>query len=204
MSNPQLENGYIKIATEIIEALIRYRLSGEEMKCLLFIIRKTYGWNKKQDEISLSQFIEATGMAKSSVCRAIKNLKIKNIIRGYKIVNRIHTTYQFNKKYNKWKGVTKLSPGYNIVNQGVTKKRHTIDTITKDKKTHKRKYFEFVFLSGNENKKLISKFGETGTKEWIEKLNEYIGSKGKKYKSHYHTILTWARKETTRGQMPRN
>ena len=41
--------------------------------------------------------------------------------------------------------------------------------------------------------KLIEKFG-SDTKNWIERLNNYIGSKGKKYKSHYHTILAWDRK----------
>jgi len=29
----------------------------------------------------------------------------------------------------------------------------------------------------------------------ITKLNNYIGSKGKKYKSHYHTILNWSRRD---------
>jgi len=63
----------------------------------------------------------------------------------------------------------------------------------------KEKFLDFVFLTIEENEKLISKFGETGTKEWIERLNEYVGSKGKKYKSHYHTILMWANKENRRG-----
>jgi hypothetical protein len=32
-------------------------------------------------------------------------------------------------------------------------------------------------------------------KEKIERLNNYIGSSGKKYKSHYHTILNWSRND---------
>jgi len=55
----------------------------------------------------------------------------------------------------------------------------------------KKKFMEFVFLKDEEYKKLIEKFGEEATKTEIYKLNNYIGSKGVKYKSHYHTILNW-------------
>ncbi len=67
--------------------------------------------------------------------------------------------------------------------------------LSKDKlKVSKDKYIDFVFLTSEEYKKLIRLFGEQGTKDRIAALNDYIGSKGKKYKSHYHTILTWDRK----------
>lgn len=60
----------------------------------------------------------------------------------------------------------------------------------------KKKYMEVVFLTKNEYKKLVDKFGEDITKDKIEELNNYIESKGKEkeYKSHYHTILCWDRK----------
>ena len=66
--------------------------------------------------------------------------------------------------------------------------------VSKGKESTKNTYMEFVFLTPDEYKKLIEKFGEQGTKDRIAALNDYIGSKGKKYKSHYHTILTWDRK----------
>jgi len=142
MSNPQLENGYIKIATEIWEALIKYRISGEEMKCLMFIIRKTYGWNKKQDDISLYQFGQATDMIKPSICRAIKKLKDKNIIFVSKKANRTLPTYEFNKKYKTWKAlakrliVSKIDNRYQKSKSKLTKllipTLYTKDTITKD------------------------------------------------------------------------
>lgn len=58
----------------------------------------------------------------------------------------------------------------------------------------KEKYLDFVFLTKNEHSKLVTKFGKSDTKDKIERLNDYLGSKGRKYKSHYHTILVWARK----------
>jgi hypothetical protein len=63
----------------------------------------------------------------------------------------------------------------------------------------KEKHLDFVFLFQEEYEKLIEKLGESKTKEMIERLNGYIGQigpqKAKKYKSHYHTILNWNRKD---------
>lgn len=61
----------------------------------------------------------------------------------------------------------------------------------------KDKYLEFVYLSSEEFKKLGDRFGKGKLDEMIERLNNYIGSKGVKYKSHYHTILNWAGKDET-------
>lgn len=65
------------------------------------------------------------------------------------------------------------------------------ENISKDK----NKYMDFVFLSDDEYKKLVAKFGENFVQEKIAALNDYIGSKGTRYKSHYHTILNWMRRE---------
>ncbi len=80
MASPQTENGHIDIANDIGEYLSRYRISGEEYQILWTIWRKTYGWHKKEDCISLSQFFHATKMKKPSIIRAIKKLEAKNII----------------------------------------------------------------------------------------------------------------------------
>jgi len=66
------------------------------------------------------------------------------------------------------------------------------DNISKDKK----KYLEFVLLTDDEYKKLCDRFGKSVADSYIERLNNYLGSKGKKYKSHYHTILNWSNKDS--------
>ena len=106
MANPQKENGYTAIANEIMEALVRYRIPGEQMQCLLFIIRKTYGFNKSEDAIAISQFHHATGIKKPSIVRALKQLKTKNIIISKK-ANAHTTTYRFNKRYDTWAPLAK-------------------------------------------------------------------------------------------------
>jgi len=54
--------------------------------------------------------------------------------------------------------------------------------------------FSNVLLSEQEHSKLLGIFNDK-TEERIERLSEYIASKGKRYKSHYATILSWARKD---------
>jgi hypothetical protein len=53
--------------------------------------------------------------------------------------------------------------------------------------------FGNVLLKQSEHESLFLKFGGVKAEEHIESLSEYIASKGKKYKSHYATILTWDR-----------
>ena len=80
MSNPQYEEGYTKLANEILEALCHLRINGEARQVLDAILRKTYGWNKKEDAISLSQFVLLTGLKKVTVCKAIYRLISMNLI----------------------------------------------------------------------------------------------------------------------------
>ncbi|SHK45968.1 phage replisome organizer N-terminal domain-containing protein [Tepidibacter formicigenes] len=61
----------------------------------------------------------------------------------------------------------------------------------KENKKKKIKYAEFVSMTEDEYNKLIEKHGEESTKKMIEILDNYKGSKGKKYKSDYRAILSW-------------
>lgn len=65
----------------------------------------------------------------------------------------------------------------------------------------KQKYGEFqnVTLTSEERKKLTERFGERSAEERIERLSEWLESSGKTKKSHYATILTWARNDATKG-----
>ncbi len=63
-------------------------------------------------------------------------------------------------------------------------------------KLSKNRYLDCILLTKIEYQKLIDKFGKETTKEKIETLNDYIMSKGKKYSSHYHTILNFDRRNT--------
>jgi phage replication O-like protein O len=108
MANPQVEEGHIDLANEIVEALAKTRLSGEEVQCLWVILRKTYGWHKKEDRISLSQFSKMTGIKRQNVFRALKKLSSKKIIA---IINNDDSTqvnsYKMIKDFDTWIPVIK-------------------------------------------------------------------------------------------------
>jgi len=145
MANPQKENGHVQIATELLSALIKAGLNGSETKMVLTIIRKTYGFNKKADCISYSQFQEYMNTCRSVVHDCVKSLVAKNLL---VVVKRLPANeYSLNKDYDTWLVgksilVAKQDKGSSqqrtelVANSG-----YTIDnlqkTVTKDSKINK-------------------------------------------------------------------
>ena len=87
------------------------------------------------------------------------------------------------------------------LNRGIKEKfkeNNTLEnsTINNKEKNTKKKYGEFenVLLTDDEYKKLQEKFPRDYDIR-IERISGYLESTGKKYKSHYATILNWARKD---------
>lgn len=151
MKTAQLENGYTKLANEIIDALSKIRISGEAMQCLFHILRKTYGWNKKSDKISISSFVLHTGIRKPGVIRALKKLQSMSIIIIKKDTSYVNE-YLFNKDFSSWKPLSKKIQGVSKKIMGGIKKdtesgikNDTLkinikDTITKDSMSHVSDY----------------------------------------------------------------
>ena len=52
-------------------------------------------------------------------------------------------------------------------------------------------FAEFVSMTNVEHEKLVNTYGEDFTNQCITELDNYKGSKGKKYKSDYRAILSW-------------
>ena len=119
MANPQVEEGYTKISNELLEALARIRVPGEARQVLDVILRKTYGYSKKEDAISLSQFVLATGLSKSHICDALKKLNAMNLIteNGKGIAK----NYSIYKHFSLWKPLPKKGKAF--PNSGTTKEK---------------------------------------------------------------------------------
>lgn len=144
MANPQLENGHTRIANEILEALISSKLSGQEMSAALYVIRKTYGFGKKEDYISLSQFQKALNISKTRASQVINSLQLKKILTVKENINGLTKKYIFNKYLNEWdiplrKSVTVKEKRKNRssilkepLRKSVTTKEKTKETITKE------------------------------------------------------------------------
>lgn len=144
--------------------------------------------------MTYERIMDATKAKKTEVDHCIRWLKKSKMLattkatRGF-IVNILnYSLYQDLDSY-KSDGISELK---------AIQKRHRSDTKNKydknDNNDKKNKHLDFVLLTDKEYKKLTEKFGEPSLKEKITSLNDYIGSKGVKYKSHYFTILSWERK----------
>ena len=143
--NPQLENGYTSLANELLEELIKINLSGQELRSCLFVIRKTYGYHKKEDFISLSQFQLNLSISKIRASQIIKVLVERKILTVTKNINGLTKCYMFNKQYNEWKTVNKNinrieKPNETVkvfLNPPLRKILTTKETLTKERKKEK-------------------------------------------------------------------
>lgn len=111
MANPQLEDGHLRIANDIWDALCRIRIPGEVRQVIDTVLRKTWGFQKKQDHIAISQFQAATGINRGNVCRALRKAITMNIIvkKDDPLVKKDDprgVSYSFNKDYETWRGVS--------------------------------------------------------------------------------------------------
>jgi phage replication O-like protein O len=100
MAAPQLEDGFIPIAFGIAEALCKINLSAYESRVLWFLFRKTYGWGKAKDWISLSQFESRIELDRRLIYRALTELVAKGLVIKEKVKSRV--TYGFQTNYVKW------------------------------------------------------------------------------------------------------
>ena len=103
MSSPQVENGHLKIANEVWDKLTMTFLTGSEFQIVLAVIRRTWGWKKKQDEISLSQFREMTGQPERTAANSLSSLLKKNLLKQVRGGGKGKpSTWSFNKDWETW------------------------------------------------------------------------------------------------------
>jgi phage replication O-like protein O len=112
-ANPQVEDGYIQIANELMDAIISYPFKNSELKIVLTIIRKTYGWKRKKDRLSFSQISKLSRVSIRHTKRVIKSLVLDNVILKEKIAN--NNILGLNKDYYSWSLWKTLNPGDRIV-----------------------------------------------------------------------------------------
>ena len=96
----ELENGYLRLANQIQDALCIVELSGREFRVLNAIVRLTYGWSKKSDRIANSLIADKTTLKVKHVSEAVLSLAYRNII----ILRRIGQTRYIgiNTHLDKW------------------------------------------------------------------------------------------------------
>jgi phage replication O-like protein O len=102
MTTPQIENGFTMIANELLEAILGGGFSHREQSVILAVIRKTYGYAKKEDDISAAQIGAVCGLARQHVTSTLNTLAARNIIT--KRSGRFGMIIGIQKDHRKWIG----------------------------------------------------------------------------------------------------
>lgn len=97
-----IEDGYTKISNLILEVLAIADLTGVQKSICLFLFRRTYGWDKKEDRISLKEFAHATGSSKSYVSKQLKELINQKVVLRTSHKPGKTPTYTFNTRVEQW------------------------------------------------------------------------------------------------------
>ena len=95
------DEGYTRLANDILEMAYKVRLNGNAMSVLLAVIRLTYGWNKSRDRIAGVQLADETGLNESEVSRAVAQLLERHIIEAEGDKRKIKTI-GINRRVDEW------------------------------------------------------------------------------------------------------
>lgn len=200
---------YTQTPNELIDDWLPH-LSHVELKVLMVIIRKTFGWHKIRDRISLSQLEKMTGSKRSNITSATKNLEKKGLIKKYKIGNpgEEESHYELvikedsNNCYQSHQG-TGGGPA-----RGPTKE--TYQKKKKEKEIYKEKdspsaqtsqsffIFEKIKMKQQAYDDLVSEFGKEVVDTKIQAMHEYSETKARKfreYTDHAKTLRNWIKKD---------
>ncbi|WP_321951917.1 replication protein [Paraburkholderia bannensis] len=98
--SPQLEDGFTRIANELFEAILRFGFTQRQLLILLSIVRKTYGFGKKEDDMSASQIALMCSMHRPHVSTVLGELERMKVIT--KSAGRYGMVIGLNKKHASW------------------------------------------------------------------------------------------------------
>ena len=206
MSNKFIPNSF-QVPNVLVDEYIT-KLSSHSFKLLLFIIRKTRGWQKHKDSISATQLAKVVGLKKiKSVYPYIKELEALNLIKVHKKLGKVNQ-YSLGTNFDKpvpKKGTTQMetSPEKGdtpVPNKGTTTSPEKGDSTKGTIKTinNKRLFSDFFERWQGEKRELETEFEAFKLihKDWEEILPKLVDVILKAPNENYPTKLKnylWSR-----------
>lgn len=136
-----LDDGYTRVANELLEAVMAADLTARQLKVVLALIRKTYGFGKKFDRITNTQIAMMTGIHHTHVCKAKNEMIAMNIIvtNGLAIgINKVISEWNFEiSQHSETLAKTANETLAKLANGYKPTQLNTKETITKEKKESK-------------------------------------------------------------------
>lgn len=97
-ASPQLEKGYLRIANELFDEILKRDFTKRQLSIILFIIRFSYGCQRKQTlKLKFSDF-QQCGIYSQNIKKELRNLKQNRIIFHDEETN----IFSVNKNYEQW------------------------------------------------------------------------------------------------------
>lgn len=158
MADVQPENGYTRIANQILESIVKLPLSGSQWRIVAVLWRNTYGYNRKEHGISETYIAKATGISKRFISSELRKLIDMKIIKVVK--ESTYTTprvLMFNKNYDTW-GYGTILPQVNDTSTGEQVFTSTVEqsfTSTGEQSFHQQKKNLKKELNKNEHNKFF-------------------------------------------------
>ncbi|MEN2465937.1 replication protein [Ornithinibacillus sp. JPR2-1] len=159
MASPQTEKGYIRIANELWNEILRRNFSKRQLNLILFIWRLSYGTGQKDCKIDKFNLLELAGMYKQDVKKELK------FLRDCAVLNWDETTmiFSINKDYHLWQ----ITPNKNwdddkfseLIHQNLARKKVsktlTVEDTPKPEKVSKTLTYKSKLVSKILTTKLV-------------------------------------------------
>lgn len=156
---PKIDNGFIQIAcgkpdNDILTALAGAGLYSTEFEVVLIVIRKTWGWKKNWDWVSLSTFQKLTRKSRPMIVQALSDLVVKQILLVDK-KDKNKPLYAFNERFIEWTSKPQLTSKVELTSkpQLTTLVKQSLPILVKqslptkkNKETIQKKTEDFVSL----------------------------------------------------------
>ncbi|MGQ7249552.1 replication protein [Halomonas sp. V046] len=95
-----MEDGFTRIANELMEQVMAAPLTLREMRVVLAVIRLTYGWNRKQARVTGGLLGKLTGLPDTKASQTLAALVEKNVVTRH---GGSRSPVSFNKHADQWK-----------------------------------------------------------------------------------------------------
>jgi phage replication O-like protein O len=111
VANPRLENGYTRIANELLEKIPQADLGALQLGLLLVVPRRSWGFSRKEVALSIGDFAAATGRDRSTISRTLARLKAQRILLEVQPAGfRSLAVVAVNKDWESWKVAWGVDP----------------------------------------------------------------------------------------------
>ena len=102
MANPQIEDGYTRVANELIEAICYKVANATWIKILLWTMRLTYGFKRKEVQSNYQSYATKLSLTKETIRHALLDMAEHRLITFVVVTNNIFIV-SINKNYELWK-----------------------------------------------------------------------------------------------------